>query len=64
MDDIDRNYRITAHFIDWVILHHKDDLLALAHIAIHQGYSDDLWKKWNGKHPDPDAANYQNHKSR
>jgi Glycosyl hydrolases family 43/Peptidase of plants and bacteria len=43
------SYRVTANFMDWVIRNHSKDLLAKAHIAIHKGYSDDLWEKWTGK---------------
>lgn len=43
------SYRTTANFMDWVIKHHEKDLMAKAHIAIHEGYSDDLWEKWTGK---------------
>jgi hypothetical protein len=43
------SYRVTANFMDWVIRNHCEDLLAKAHIAIHKGYSDDLWETWTGK---------------
>jgi hypothetical protein len=43
------SYRVTANFFDWVIRNHAKDLLAKAHIAIHKGYSDDLWEEWTGK---------------
>lgn len=43
------SYRTTANFMDWVIKNHAKDLMAKAHIAIHEGYSDDLWEKWTGK---------------
>lgn len=43
------SYRVTANFFDWVIRNHCKDLLAKAHVAIHKGYSDDLWEQWTGK---------------
>jgi hypothetical protein len=43
------SYRVTANFFDWVIRNHSPDLLAKAHVAIHKGYSDDLWEQWTGK---------------
>ncbi len=43
------SYRVTANFMDWVIKNHTKDLMAKAHIAIHEGYSEDLWEKWTGK---------------
>jgi hypothetical protein len=45
----DDSYRTTANFMDWVIRHHTKDLMAKAHIAIHEGYSEELWEKWTGK---------------
>jgi hypothetical protein len=43
------SYRTTANFMDWVIKNHSKDLMAQAHIAIHEGYSDELWQNWTGK---------------
>ena len=43
------SYRVTANFMDWVTRNHTKDLLAKVHIAIHEGYSDELWEKWTGK---------------
>lgn len=43
------SYRVTANFMDWVIKTHTKDLMEKVHIAIHNGYSEDMWEKWTGK---------------
>ena len=45
----DDSYRTTANFFDWVIKNHEKDLMRKLNLATHEGYSEDLWKKWTGK---------------
>ncbi|MEK7951870.1 basic secretory protein-like protein [Luteolibacter soli] len=45
----DDSYRTTANFIDWVTRTYTKDLIAKIHIAVHEGYSVELWKTWTGK---------------
>ena len=45
----DDSYRTTANFMDWVTRTYTKDLIAKVHVAIHEGYSVDLWKTWTGK---------------
>ena len=45
----DDSYRVTANFFDWVIKNHEKDLMRKLNLATHDGYSEDLWKKWTGK---------------
>lgn len=45
----DDSYRTTANFIDWVKRTQQKDILKKIHIAIHEGYSKELWKTWTGK---------------
>jgi len=43
------SYRVTANFMDWVIRTHAEDLMEKVHIAIHKGYSEEMWETWTGK---------------
>ncbi|MCW1886169.1 basic secretory family protein [Luteolibacter flavescens] len=45
----DDSYRTTANFMEWVMRTYTKDLIQKAHIAIHEGYSKDLWQTWTGK---------------
>lgn len=43
------SYRVTANFMDWVIRTHAEDLMEKVHVAIHRGYSEEMWETWTGK---------------
>lgn len=45
----DSSYRITAHFFDWVVKNHDEDLMRHINLSIHEGYQEALWKEWTGK---------------
>ena len=45
----DSSYRVSAHFLNWVIENYEKDLMRKINLSIHQGYREELWKKWTGK---------------